>query len=238
MLSILPADGGKEMLARRSLNAVRAFAARRSWSDEAQVCTLAQLKAIFPRPVACHLQVESNPALAVSTFQILEEGKKVSPQPPLPQTKQPQFLQLLLVGHILQAFHKPRCPSLDLLQPLHVFSVLRCPKLNTVLAVSPHQCRVQGQEDFPSPAHRTIPDTIQDATGLLGHLGTLLAHVQLTIHQCTKVPFHQTAFQPLLPKPVGLPGAVVTKMQHSTLGPIETHTVNLGPSMQSIQVPL
>ena len=84
MLSILPADGGKEMLAHRSLNAVLAFAARRSWSDEAQVCTLAQLKAIFPRPVACHLQVESNPALAVSTFQILEEGKKVSPQPPLP----------------------------------------------------------------------------------------------------------------------------------------------------------
>jgi len=62
--------------------------------------TLAQLKAISPRPVTCHQRVETNPALAVSTFQILEEGKKISPQPPLPQTKQPQFLQSLFVGQL------------------------------------------------------------------------------------------------------------------------------------------
>ena len=107
-----------------------------------------------------------------------------------------------------------------------------------VLEVRPHKCQVQGQDYFPSPAHRTIRDTNQDATDLLGHLGTLLAPIQPTVHQYTEVPFHQAAFQPLLPKPVGLPGAVVTKMQHSTLGPVETHTVNLGPSIQSIQVPL
>ena len=68
---------------------------------------------------------------AVSTFQILEESSKVSPQPPLPQTKQPQFLQSLLVAHIPQALHKPCCPSSDLLQHLNVLSGLRCPKLNT-----------------------------------------------------------------------------------------------------------
>ena len=95
-----------------------------------------------------------------------------------------------------------------------------------------------GQDDFPRPAHHTIPDTSQDAIGLLGHLGTLLAHIQLTVHQYTKVPFHQAAFQPILPKPVGLPEVVMTKMQDPTLGPIETHAVNLGPSIQSIQVPL
>ena len=60
----------------------------------------------------------------------------------------------------------------------------------------------------------------------------------LTVHQYAKVPFHQAAFQPLLPKPVGLPGGVVTKMQDLTFGPIETHTVCLGPLIQSIQVPL
>ena len=60
-------------------------------------------------------------------------------------------------------------------------------------------------------AHHTIPDTSQDAIGLLGHLGTLLAHIQMTVHQYTEVPFHQGAFQPLLPKAVGLSG-VVTKM--------------------------
>ena len=75
----------------------------------------------------------------------------------------------------------------------------------------PHQCRVHGQDYFPSPAHHTIPDTSQDAVGLLGHLGTLLAHIQPTVPQDTKVSFHQAAFQPLLPKPVGLPGVIVTK---------------------------
>ena len=104
--------------------------------------------------------------------------------------------------------------------------------------VKPHQCRVQGQDDFPSPAHHIIPDTGQDASGLLGNLGTLLAHTQLTVHQYTKVPFHQAAFQLLLPKHVGLPGVVVTKMQDTTFGPIEIQTVNLGPLIQSIQVPL
>ena len=94
--------------------------------------TLVPLKAISPLPVTFHQLEGTNPALAVSTFQILEESNKVSPQPPFPQTKQPQFLQSLLIGHILQALHKPCCPSLDLLQHLNVLSILRCPKLNTV----------------------------------------------------------------------------------------------------------
>jgi len=91
---------------------------------------------------------------------------------------------------------------------------------------------------FPSPAYHTIPDTSQDPIGLLGHLGTLLANIQLTVRQYTKIPLHQAAFQPLLPKPCRVAWIVVTKMQDLTLGPIETHTVNLGPSIQSIQVPL
>ena len=69
-----------------------------------------------------------NPALAVCTFQLFEESNKDSPQPPCPQTKQSQFLQLLLVGHIVQALHKPCCLSLGLLQHFNVLSVLRCPK--------------------------------------------------------------------------------------------------------------
>ena len=60
------------------------------------------------------------------------------------------------------------------------------PKLNTGLEVRPRQCRVQGQDDFPSPAHHTIRDTSQDAIGLLGQLGTLLARIQLTVHEDTR----------------------------------------------------
>ena len=95
-----------------------------------------------------------------------------------------------------------------------------------------------GQDDFPSAAHHTIPDPSQDAIDLLGHLGTLLAHIQPTVHQHTEAPFHQAAFQPLLSKPVGLPGVVVTKMQDPTLVPVETQTVCFGLLIQSIQVPL
>jgi len=69
-----------------------------------------QLEAISSHPVTCHQGEETNPALTAITFQVFEESNKVSPQPFLPQTKQPQFLQSFLIGHILQ----PCCPSLDL----------------------------------------------------------------------------------------------------------------------------
>ena len=50
--------------------------------------------------------------------------------------------------------------------------------MDTVCKVQPDQCRVQ---EFPIPAGHTIPDTSQDAVDLLGHLGTVLAHVQPAI---------------------------------------------------------
>jgi len=53
--------------------------------------TLVQLEAISPCPVTCPQWEEPHPTLAVSTFQILQEGNKVSRQPPFPQIKQPQF---------------------------------------------------------------------------------------------------------------------------------------------------
>ena len=58
------------------------------------------------------------------------------------------------------------------LQHLNVPLVVRGPKLNTVLQVRPHQCRVQGHDPLPAPAGHTVPDTSQDAVSLLGHLGT------------------------------------------------------------------
>ncbi|KAJ7400157.1 KN motif and ankyrin repeat domain 3 [Pitangus sulphuratus] len=52
----------------------------------------------------------------------------------------------------------------------------------------------------------------QDAIGLLGHLGTLLAHVQLSVDQHPQIPFHLTGHQPLCAQPVALQG-VVAKVQ-------------------------
>jgi len=84
----------------------------------------------------------------------------------------------------------------------------------------------------------TLPDTSQDAVGLLGHLGTLLAHVQLAVDQHPKILFHRAAFQSLFPKPVALHGVVVTEVQDQAFGLVETHTAGLGPSIQFVQIPL
>ncbi|RMC19236.1 hypothetical protein DUI87_03842 [Hirundo rustica rustica] len=74
-------------------------------------------------------------------------------------------------------------PPLDVLKHLNVLPELRGPELDTALKVWPHQCRVQGQNELPAPAGHAIPDPGQDAPGPIGHLGTLLAHVQLVINQ-------------------------------------------------------
>jgi len=142
-----------------------------------------QLEALSSCPVASYLGEETSTCLTTASFQIVVESGKVSPQPSLLQTKQPQFLQSLLLRLVLQTPHQPHCSSLDTLQLPNVFLVGRGPKLNTVFKVSPHQCQVQGHDHLPIPAGHTIPDTSQDAVGLLGHLGTLLAHVLPAVDQ-------------------------------------------------------
>ncbi|KAK4822567.1 LOW QUALITY PROTEIN: hypothetical protein QYF61_016136 [Mycteria americana] len=196
---------------------------------------LAQLEAISSCPVTCYLGEETDPHLPTTSFQVVVESKKVLPQPPFLQAKQPQFPQLLLIRLTL---HQLRCPSLHTLQHLNVSLVVRGPKLNTVFEVRPHQCRVQGHDHFPSPAGHAIFDTSQDAIGFLGHLGTLLAHIQLAIDQHPQVLFCLAAFQPLFPKPVALHGVAVAQVQDLALGLVEPHTIDLGPSIQPVQVPL
>ncbi|KAK4828722.1 hypothetical protein QYF61_000713, partial [Mycteria americana] len=144
---------------------------------------LEQLDAISSRPITCYLREETDPHLSTTSCQLVGDSNKVSPQPPFLQAKQPQFPQPLLIGLVLQTLHQLRCPSLDTLQHLNVSLVVGGPKLNTVFEVRPHQCRVQGHHHFSSPAGHAISDTDQDAVGLLGQLGTLLAHVQPTVNQ-------------------------------------------------------
>ncbi|KAK4830186.1 LOW QUALITY PROTEIN: hypothetical protein QYF61_009213 [Mycteria americana] len=196
---------------------------------------LVQLEAISSRPITCYLGEETDPHLATTSFQVVVESDKVSPQPLLLQAKQPQYPQPLLIRLTL---HQLRCPSLDTLQHLNVSLVVGGPKLNTVFEVRPHQCRVQGHDHFPTPAGHTIPDTNQDAIGFLGHLGTLLAHIQPAVNQHPQVILCRAAFQPLFPKPVVLHGVVVTQVQDLALGLAEPHTIGPSPSIQPVQVPL
>ncbi|KAK4820924.1 hypothetical protein QYF61_008645 [Mycteria americana] len=127
------------------------------------------------------------------------------------EAKQPLFPQPLLTRLVLQTLHRLRCPSLDTLQHLNVLLVVRGPKLNTVF---------------------------EDVIGFLGHLGTLLAHVQAAVNKHPQVLLCQAAFQPLFPKPVVLHGVVVTQVQDLALGLVKPHTIDLSPLMQPVQTPL
>ena len=62
---------------------------------------LVQLEAISSRPIACYLGRETDPHLATTSFQVVVESNKVSPEPPFLQVKPPQFPQLLLTGLVL-----------------------------------------------------------------------------------------------------------------------------------------
>jgi len=62
---------------------------------------LMQLEAISSYPIASYLGEETNTHLTTASFQVVVESNTVSPQPPLLQTKQPQFPQPLLIGLVL-----------------------------------------------------------------------------------------------------------------------------------------
>ncbi|KAK4823880.1 hypothetical protein QYF61_007828 [Mycteria americana] len=190
---------------------------------------LAQLEAISSCPITCYLGEETDPHLSTTSFQAVVESDEVSPQPPFLQAKQPQFPQPLLIRLLLQTLHQLHCPSLDTLQHLNVSLVVGGPKLNTVF---------EGHDHFSSPAGHAIPDTSQDAIGFLGHLGTLLAHIQAAVNQHPQVLLCQAAFQPLFPKPVALHGVAVAQVQDLALSLVKPHTIDLGPSIQPVQVPL
>ncbi|KAK4825522.1 LOW QUALITY PROTEIN: hypothetical protein QYF61_000035, partial [Mycteria americana] len=154
---------------------------------------------------------EKTPTPPLYNLLSVVESDEVSPQPPFLQAKQSQLPQPLLIRLLLQTLHQLPCPSLHTLQYLNIPLVVGGPKLNTVFEVRPHQCRVEGHNHFPSPAGYAIFDTGQDAIGLLGRLGTLLAHIQAAVNQHPQVLLCQAAFQPLFPKPVALHGVAVAQ---------------------------
>ncbi|KAK4824907.1 LOW QUALITY PROTEIN: hypothetical protein QYF61_021422 [Mycteria americana] len=167
---------------------------------------------------------------------LLESCYKVSPEPCLLQAEQPQLSQPVLVGEVLQPSDHFRRPPLDPLQQLHVLLVLRAPELEAVLQVGSHQSRVEGQNHLPRPAGHTSFDAAQGTVGLLGCERTLLAHVQLFIHQYPQVLFHRAALNHIIRQLVLKPRIAPT--QDPAFGLVEPHEVHTGPLLQLVQVPL
>ena len=84
-----------------------------------------QLETISFCPISCYLGEETDIHLITTSYQVVVESDKISLEPPSLQAKHPHFPQLLLIRLVLQTPHQPCCPSLDMLQHLNVFLVVR-----------------------------------------------------------------------------------------------------------------
>uniref|UniRef100_A0A8C3KKA9 Uncharacterized protein n=1 Tax=Calidris pygmaea TaxID=425635 RepID=A0A8C3KKA9_9CHAR len=62
-----------------------------------------------------------------------------------------------------------------------------------------------------SPAARGGASPVPRCCWPFGHLGTLMAHIQLAVDQHPQILFCQAALWPLVPKPVALRGLVVSQ---------------------------
>ena len=86
-----------------------------------------------------------------------------------------------------------------------------------------HQGRVEGEENHSQPASHTPSNTPQDATGLLGHKGTVLAHGHPVVHQDTQAAIPCAALQQVSPQPILVPGLIPAQMQDSTFALVVFH---------------
>ena len=103
------------------------------------------------------------------------------------QAKQAQFSEPFLVGEMLQPSDHLSGPPLEPLQELHILPVVGVPDLDAVLQMGPHKSRVEGYYHLPLTAGLSFFNAAQDTVGLPGCKRTLLAHVQLLVHQDPKV---------------------------------------------------
>jgi len=151
------------------------------------------------------------------------------------QAEQPQLSQPFLTAEQFQPSDNFCGPPLDPLQQVHVFPVLRAPKLDAGLQVGSHQSGAEGQNHLLRPAGHTAFDAAQDTVGLLCCERTLSAHVQLFIHQ---VLLGRTALSPFIPQPVLILETALTQVPDLALALVELHEVHTGPPLQLVQVPL
>jgi len=102
--------------------------------------------------------------------------------------------------------------------------------------VSPEWSR--GAESPPSTCWLGFFDAAQNTIGLLGCECTLVAHVQLFIHQYPQVLLGRAALNPFIPQSELIAGFAPIHVWDLALGLIEPHEVHTGPLLKLFQVPL
>ena len=124
-----------------------------------------------------------------------EGHSEVSQKPSLLQAKQSHFPQHFPIGEVLQPSEHLSGPPLDPFQDLSAFLVLEAPGLDAVLQMGPHKSRVEGNNNVPLPAGHPFFNAAQNTVGLLGCKCTLLAYVQLPVHQDFQVLSHRAVLR-------------------------------------------
>lgn len=91
--------------------------------------------------------------------------------------EQPQFLQPIFMGEVLQPLDHLLGPPLDPLWELHTFPVLGALDSDTVLQMGLHKGRIERDSHLPVLAVHPSSRGTQDTLGLSGCKHTLLPHV-------------------------------------------------------------
>ncbi|EPP36844.1 hypothetical protein CP10743SC13_2219B, partial [Chlamydia psittaci 10_743_SC13] len=71
---------------------------------------------------------------------------------------------------------------------------------------------------LPLPAGHPFCNAAQNTVGLLGGKRTLLAHVQLLVHQDPQVLLHTAALKGFFAQFIQVPGTAPAQVQHPALG--------------------
>ncbi|KAK4818609.1 hypothetical protein QYF61_016580 [Mycteria americana] len=158
------------------------------------------------------------------------------------EVKQSQLPQPLLIRFLLQTLHQLRCPSLHMLQHLNV-PLHREQKRGLKSTTETKLCYFQYYEidvtiylRWLQIEHWDKVTLIKSEGGNFKDAGKEYIPEESNCHlneQQTSKPF-----QPLFPKPVALHGVAVAQVQDLALGLVKPHTIDLGPSIQPVQVPL
>ena len=82
---------------------------------------------------------------------------------------------------------------------ISVFSIPGSQELDTVLQVRPDQSSVEEEDHLCSPASHTPFNALQDAIGLFGYEGTLLAHGLHVVYQDSQILLHRAPLQQVIP---------------------------------------
>ncbi|KAJ7427218.1 hypothetical protein WISP_08815 [Willisornis vidua] len=134
-------------------------------------------------------------------------------------------------------------PSVDLLQQVHVFSMLRITDRDGVLHLGSYENRTEGQNHLPQSVGHTAFEATQDAG--------CPAFWPISSHCCIMSSFSSTRNLQVLCRAalsdfilsnytvtVFIYGIALTQVQYLALGDLDSHVVAMGPLLKFIQVPL